>query len=65
MKHCLFFVQAQEDLKLSQSMKKSADLRILQDELKKAEMKIEQMSIEKDTLFERLKVGEGQEIKYI
>ncbi|XP_008305394.1 centrosomal protein of 135 kDa isoform X3 [Cynoglossus semilaevis] len=48
--------KAQEDLKLSQSMKKSADLRILQDELKKAEMKIEQMSIEKDTLFERLKI---------
>ncbi|XP_071343000.1 centrosomal protein of 135 kDa isoform X2 [Trachinotus anak] len=50
--------QAQEDLKLARSSDKSADILNLQEELKQAEIKMEQMSIERDTLMERLKVAQ-------
>lgn len=51
------FVQAQEDLKLANGTDMSADILKLQEEVKEAEIKIEQMTIERDTLMERLKVS--------
>ncbi|XP_041790980.1 centrosomal protein of 135 kDa isoform X2 [Chelmon rostratus] len=48
------FKQAQEDLKLARSSDLSADLL----KLKEAEIKIQQISTERDTLMERLKVAQ-------
>ncbi|XP_070765256.1 centrosomal protein of 135 kDa [Enoplosus armatus] len=50
--------QAQEDLKLTRSTDMSADLLTLQEEIKRAEIRIQQMSAERDTLMERLKVAQ-------
>uniref|UniRef100_A0A3B4X9M1 Centrosomal protein 135 n=1 Tax=Seriola lalandi dorsalis TaxID=1841481 RepID=A0A3B4X9M1_SERLL len=52
------FRQAQEDLQLARSTDKSADVLKLQEELRQAEITIEQMSVERDTLMERLKVAQ-------
>lgn len=49
--------QAQEDLHLARSTDKSADVLRLQEEIRQAEIKIKQMSSERDTLLERLKVN--------
>lgn len=49
--------QAQEDLHLARSTDKSADVLRLQEEIRQAEIKIKQMSSERDTLLERLKVS--------
>lgn len=51
------FNQAQEDLKLARSTDTSADLLKLEEEIKQAEIRIEQMTAERDTLMERLKVS--------
>ena len=51
------FPQTQEDLKLAHSKDMSADVVELQAEFKRAEIKIEQMTDEKDTLLEMLKVS--------
>ncbi|CAK6956095.1 LOW QUALITY PROTEIN: centrosomal protein of 135 kDa [Scomber scombrus] len=50
--------QAQEDLQLSPSTDVSADVFTLKEELKRAEIQIKQMTIERDTLMERLKVAQ-------
>ncbi|XP_036970306.1 centrosomal protein of 135 kDa [Acanthopagrus latus] len=50
--------QAQEDLKLARSTDLSADLFKLKEEIKEAEIKIEHMSVERETLIERLKVAQ-------
>ncbi|XP_039984981.1 centrosomal protein of 135 kDa isoform X2 [Xiphias gladius] len=52
------FKQAQEDLKLANGTDMSADILKLQEEVKEAEIKIEQMTIERDTLMERLKAAQ-------
>ncbi|XP_041862587.1 centrosomal protein of 135 kDa isoform X2 [Melanotaenia boesemani] len=52
------FKQAQDDLKLARSIEYSADVLRLQEELKQAEVKIEQMTTERETLTERLKVAQ-------
>ncbi|XP_010729323.3 centrosomal protein of 135 kDa isoform X1 [Larimichthys crocea] len=52
------FKQAQEDLKLARSRDTSADLLKLKEEITQAEMKIQQMSAERDTLMDRLKVAQ-------
>ncbi|XP_034439541.1 centrosomal protein of 135 kDa isoform X1 [Hippoglossus hippoglossus] len=52
------FKQTQEDLKLAHSKDMSADVLELQAEFKLAEIKIEQMTDEKDTLMEMLKVAQ-------
>uniref|UniRef100_A0A4W6CK48 Centrosomal protein 135 n=1 Tax=Lates calcarifer TaxID=8187 RepID=A0A4W6CK48_LATCA len=51
------FKQAQEDLKVAHSTDMSADVLTLQEEVKQAEIKIKQMTTERDTLMERLKVS--------
>eukprot|EP00064_Thunnus_orientalis_P017659 superscaffoldBa00003812_g17744 len=52
------FTQAQEDLKLCPSTDMSADVLELKEEIKRAEIQIQQMTIERDTLMERLKVSQ-------
>ncbi|TKS75034.1 Centrosomal protein of 135 kDa [Collichthys lucidus] len=52
------FKQAQEDLKLARSRDTSADLLKLKEEITQAEIKIQQMSDERDTLMDRLKVAQ-------
>ena len=54
-------VQAQEDLKLSHDPERSADILKLQEGVKDAEIKIKQITTERDTLMERLKVSPGTE----
>ncbi|XP_070688604.1 centrosomal protein of 135 kDa isoform X2 [Pempheris klunzingeri] len=50
--------QAQEDLKLAHSTDMSADLLKLKEELNRSEIKIEQITTERDSLMERLKVSQ-------
>ncbi|XP_037627133.1 centrosomal protein of 135 kDa isoform X2 [Sebastes umbrosus] len=50
--------QAQDDLKLARSSDTSADRMKLKEEVRQAEIRIQQMSIERDTLMERLKVAQ-------
>ncbi|XP_074492178.1 centrosomal protein of 135 kDa isoform X2 [Sebastes fasciatus] len=50
--------QAQDDLKLARSSDRSADRMKLKEEVRQAEIRIQQMSIERDTLMERLKVAQ-------
>lgn len=57
MDQMFLFTQAQEDLKLARSTDVSADPLKLKEDIKRAEIRIEQMSIERDTLMERLKVS--------
>ncbi|XP_045899417.1 centrosomal protein of 135 kDa isoform X1 [Micropterus dolomieu] len=52
------FKQAQEDLKLARSTDVSAHPLKLKEDIKRAEIRIEQMSTERDTLMERLKVAQ-------
>lgn len=54
-----WLAQAQEDLHLARSADQSADVLRLQEEISQAESKIKQMSSERDTLLERLKVSPG------
>uniref|UniRef100_A0A665VAI1 Centrosomal protein 135 n=1 Tax=Echeneis naucrates TaxID=173247 RepID=A0A665VAI1_ECHNA len=51
------FRQAQEDLKLAHSTVNSADVLKLQQDVRQAEIQMEQMSIERETLLEKLKVA--------
>lgn len=53
----VFITQAQDDLKLARSSDRSADRMKLKEEVRQAEIRIQQMSIERDTLMERLKVS--------
>ncbi|XP_061593990.1 centrosomal protein of 135 kDa isoform X3 [Cololabis saira] len=52
------FKQAQEDLKLPRSVDTLADVSKLQEEVKRAEMQLEQVTAERETLLERLKVAQ-------
>ncbi|XP_049443312.1 centrosomal protein of 135 kDa [Epinephelus fuscoguttatus] len=54
----MLFKQTQEDLKLARSTDVSADLLKLREEIKQAEIRIQQMTAERDTLMERLKVAQ-------
>ncbi|XP_038136646.1 centrosomal protein of 135 kDa isoform X1 [Cyprinodon tularosa] len=51
--------QAEDDLKLAHRAGLSADMLRLQEEVRRAEVKLEQMTLERDTLMERLKVAQG------
>ncbi|XP_040896794.1 centrosomal protein of 135 kDa isoform X1 [Toxotes jaculatrix] len=55
--------QAQEDLMVARSTDMSADVLKLQEDVKQAENKIEQMTIEKDTLMDRLKVAQTSALR--
>ncbi|XP_035997365.1 centrosomal protein of 135 kDa [Fundulus heteroclitus] len=52
------FKQAQDDLKLSRRADLSADVLRQREELRRAEVKLEQMSSERDSLMERLKLAQ-------
>ncbi|KAM4738801.1 centrosomal protein of 135 kDa isoform 1-T1 [Anableps anableps] len=52
------FKQAKDDLKLAHRADLSADVSRLQEEVRRAEVKLEQMSSERDSLMERLKVAQ-------
>ncbi|KAM7388577.1 hypothetical protein PAMP_024744 [Pampus punctatissimus] len=52
----MLFKQAQEDLKLSPRTDVSADVLKLKEEINRAEIQVQQMTTERDTLMERLKV---------
>ncbi|KAM6921166.1 centrosomal protein of 135 kDa [Xenentodon cancila] len=52
------FKQAQDDLKLPRSIDMSADVLKLQEEMKRAEVQLEQVTAERETLLERLKVAQ-------
>ncbi|KAF7667681.1 hypothetical protein LDENG_00052800 [Lucifuga dentata] len=51
--------QLQEDLKLVRSTNASADVLRLKEEMKRADLKLQQMSSERDTLMESLKVAQS------
>uniref|UniRef100_A0A665V9N8 Centrosomal protein 135 n=1 Tax=Echeneis naucrates TaxID=173247 RepID=A0A665V9N8_ECHNA len=53
------FRQAQEDLKLAHSTVNSADVLKLQQDVRQAEIQMEQMSIERETLLEKLKIAQS------
>ncbi|XP_042339694.1 centrosomal protein of 135 kDa [Plectropomus leopardus] len=53
------FKQAQEDLKLARSTDMSADILKLKEEITQGEIRIQQMTAERDTLMERLKVAQS------
>ncbi|XP_059197892.1 centrosomal protein of 135 kDa [Centropristis striata] len=57
------FKQAQEDLKLAHSINVSADLMELKEEIRQAEIRIQQVTAERDTLMERLKVVQSSALK--
>lgn len=50
--------QAQDELKLTQRTDLSSDILRLQEEVRRAEVKLEQMTSERDSLMERLKVAQ-------
>uniref|UniRef100_A0A3Q3WID1 Centrosomal protein 135 n=1 Tax=Mola mola TaxID=94237 RepID=A0A3Q3WID1_MOLML len=52
------YKQAQEELRLARSADMSADLFKLKEEIQRSEIRIQQLSAEKDTLTERLKVAQ-------
>ncbi|XP_026201117.1 centrosomal protein of 135 kDa [Anabas testudineus] len=52
------FKEAQDDLRLAHSTDQSADILKLQEKIRQAENKIQQLSTERDTLMERLKVAQ-------
>lgn len=52
------FKQAQDDLKLARRGDVSSNVMKLQEEIKRTEAKLEQMTTERDTLMERLKVSQ-------
>ncbi|KAM4738802.1 centrosomal protein of 135 kDa isoform 2-T2 [Anableps anableps] len=51
-------IKAKDDLKLAHRADLSADVSRLQEEVRRAEVKLEQMSSERDSLMERLKVAQ-------
>ncbi|KAM9385560.1 centrosomal protein of 135 kDa isoform 2-T2 [Pholidichthys leucotaenia] len=53
------YKQVQDDLKVARRVSVSADIFKLQEEVKQAEFKIEQMTSERDTLIERLRVAQS------
>lgn len=55
--HLFWLLQAQDDLMAARRADLSADLLRMQEEVRRVEMKLDQMTSERDSLMERLKVN--------